>query len=241
MSAVGESSAALALRVPTNDPVISGYRDQARRIHEAAAALVVDSEFAKQEATTFLVSISQLKHNAEAKRVALVKEPNSFVTAVNALFRDVLAPVVAADQVLRAKQLQYDREQKAAAAAAAAAAERQRLEAAALVEEAVKAEMEGKPAVAEQLVETAIAREAAASLASIQAAATPPKTTRGATGGSATTKLVWTFKVTNFDRVPRAYLLLNEEEVRDAIRNGAREDDIPGLEIYQNTQLSVRA
>ncbi|MDD5304787.1 MAG: hypothetical protein PHS14_16955 [Elusimicrobia bacterium] len=56
--------------------------------------------------------------------------------------------------------------------------------------------------------------------------------------GSTTVKKVWTFKVLDLDAVPRAYLVLDESRVREAIRQGVRE--IAGLEIYQDESLSVR-
>jgi hypothetical protein len=49
----------------------------------------------------------------------------------------------------------------------------------------------------------------------------------------------WTFAVVDLDRVPREYMSLDVEVVREAItRDGVRE--IPGLRIFQAEALRVR-
>jgi hypothetical protein len=49
---------------------------------------------------------------------------------------------------------------------------------------------------------------------------------------------VWTFEVNDLSRVPREYLMLDEQKVRQAIREGKR--DIAGLSIYQKQQTVYR-
>ena len=49
---------------------------------------------------------------------------------------------------------------------------------------------------------------------------------------------VWTFEVQNLANVPREYLMLNEQKVRQAIRSGER--SISGLMIYQKQQTVYR-
>ena len=49
---------------------------------------------------------------------------------------------------------------------------------------------------------------------------------------------VWTFEIQNFVNVPREFLMLDEQKVRQAIRSGER--SIPGLMIFQKQQTVYR-
>lgn len=49
-------------------------------------------------------------------------------------------------------------------------------------------------------------------------------------------KLVWKFEVTNGAEVPREFMVIDEKKIREAVHGGARE--IPGVRIYQETQIS---
>lgn len=55
--------------------------------------------------------------------------------------------------------------------------------------------------------------------------------------GNTQTRKVWTFKVIDFGKVPDEYKVLSNPWVNKAIREGVRE--IPGIEIYQEEQLSI--
>lgn len=48
----------------------------------------------------------------------------------------------------------------------------------------------------------------------------------------------WAFEVLNEQEVPRAYLKVNEEKIREEIAAGAR--SIPGVRIYQTESISIR-
>ena len=61
--------------------------------------------------------------------------------------------------------------------------------------------------------------------------AAPPKVTRTAEGTSAFQRTEWTFEVLDEKKVPREYLELNEQKIRQAIKAGTRE--IPGLKIFE--------
>jgi len=55
--------------------------------------------------------------------------------------------------------------------------------------------------------------------------------------GNTQTRKIWTFKLVDFSKLPDEYKAVQETAVRDAIRNGVRQ--IPGIEIYQEEQLSI--
>jgi polyribonucleotide nucleotidyltransferase len=51
-------------------------------------------------------------------------------------------------------------------------------------------------------------------------------------------RMVWSFEVENLSTVPRDFLMLDEQKVRNAIRAGIRE--IPGIKIFQKQQTVYR-
>jgi colicin import membrane protein len=57
--------------------------------------------------------------------------------------------------------------------------------------------------------------------------------------GSASTRKTWTFEVEDPAKVPEAYKTVNEKAIREAVRRGER--SIPGVRIFQETGLAVRA
>jgi hypothetical protein len=96
-----------------------------------------------------------------------------------------------------------------------------------------------REAAAEQLrrADHATARAAAAREAMLLAPA--PVEIRGEYGSAAYVRRSWTFEVVDLDQVPREYMSLDVEVVRNAIqRDGVRH--IGGLRIYQNETLHVR-
>jgi len=74
-----------------------------------------------------------------------------------------------------------------------------------------------------------------------QAAAAKPEPThiRGDYGSTAYVRKSWTFEVVALDEVPRDYMSLDVDVVREAITKDAVRE-IPGLRIYQAETLHVR-
>jgi hypothetical protein len=99
------------------------------------------------------------------------------------------------------------------------------------------------PAERQQAAERLLLADAAAAraLAARQAAVAKPAPThiRGDYGSTAYVRKTWTFEVIELDAVPRDYMSLDVDVVREAItKDGVRE--IPGLRIYQSETLHVR-
>jgi HD-GYP domain-containing protein (c-di-GMP phosphodiesterase class II) len=224
------------LPVPVDDPLIARTRQRAAEILTAAQALVVTSEPTKIDAVEALSAIARVKHEAEQRRDELVRPHNDYVKRLNALFRNVLGPIVQADMLLRARVQDFNTAQRTRAAEQAAAAERARLEVEARLKEAAAAEARGDRAVAGQLFDRALVSEAQAGQA--QADAVHPARSVSTPLGGAQTRLVWTFSIEALERVPPSYLQVNETAVRRAINEGVRE--IAGLRIFQTDQLAVR-
>lgn len=87
-----------------------------------------------------------------------------------------------------------------------------------------------------------LAEAAATRAAAAQAAATAkpePTHIRGDYGSTAYVRKFWTFEVVDLDAVPRDYMSLDVDVVREAITKDAVRD-IPGLRIYQSETLHVR-
>ena len=67
----------------------------------------------------------------------------------------------------------------------------------------------------------------------------PPTQIHGDYGSTAYLRRTWTFEVVDLDQVPREYMSLDVEVVREAItRDAVRE--IPGLKIFQKKTIHVR-
>jgi hypothetical protein len=105
------------------------------------------------------------------------------------------------------------------------------------------AQVAQSPAERQRAAEQVLLAEAAASRAAAaqQAAMTKPEPMhiRGDYGSTAYVRKMWTFEVIELDAVPRDYMSLDVDVVREAItKDGVR--DIPGLRIYQSESLHVR-
>lgn len=65
-----------------------------------------------------------------------------------------------------------------------------------------------------------------------------PKTNVQTEAGNVVTSKVWTWEITDEEKVPRKYLKVNDAEITKAVRDGSRR--IPGIKIFQKTSVSVR-
>lgn len=230
MSAVG------TLVLPTDDPAVLAFQEQAQQLRERAVALAIDSPEAKIAATDLRARLAALRHAAETERIELVKPHNNYVNGINALFKRALAPVAEAYDLLGERVLAFDREQRRLASEAAAKAEADRIRSETLLREAEKAEAKGENGVAEQLLTGAVASEQGAKAAQAEAVLPSRHVVTGA--GSSTVRKEWTFRLLDLGRVPLEYHSLDAAKVREAIRRGAR--DVPGLEIFQAETLATR-
>jgi hypothetical protein len=74
-----------------------------------------------------------------------------------------------------------------------------------------------------------------------RAEAVQPGVIRSA-AGSASTRAVWDFEVTDPDRVPREWLVVDEKAIRAAVKRKADPvREIPGVRIFPKDQLAVRS
>lgn len=210
-----------------SDPVtveITPIRRAGKEIVDQAARAVVETQEEAGRMTDLLGFVKAQLRKAEDARKALVKPLNDHVKWINDQFKAATEDLRQADEVGRFKLGQYERER---ARLAREEAERRR-----------KAEEERLLAEAEALAAQGDAEEADKILEAEIPQAPKAAPTRGDFGATTVSRKVWKFRLVDKMKVPEAYLVLNEPEVRHAIRQGVRE--IPGLEIYEDTEIAIR-
>jgi hypothetical protein len=226
--------------------LITGFHDL-----ELACARVPDPIMSEAEAGLATDFIAQCQLQIKTAEAAHKREKGLFLASgrvVDAFFKRrceqltlALAPPIARlkayrDRVASAARRRHDEaRQRAEAEACCAAAHR--AEAKRLAREA-KTE-EGRARAAEQL---RLAEDAAlrAAIAEQEAAeALEPTRIRGDYGATAYVRRSRTFEVVDLDRVPREYMSLDTEVVREAI-NRDKVREIPGLRIFETEALRVR-
>ena len=194
---------------------IVAINQKASDMVETARSLSVVDETSMEGATALLVFVAGAKKSLEEQRVFLVKPLNDHVKAINAKFKEWIFPLDEADRLVRRKALGYQQEQETI-----------RLEALRQAEEARVATL-GEPDVEDQEEET------------LPDLVERPSRTVTSDRGSTSVRKTWAFEVTDEDAVPREYLVIDDDVIVIAIRNGMR--TIPGVRIYQKESLSVRA
>lgn len=250
---------------------VAKVEQQVAEAKAAAELIEVRNQDEATVATEFVARIARQRRDADAERKLLVGPLNDTVKRINARFKDAVAPLDAADKVVRGKlgtytaeQERIRREEEARLEAerqererkAREERERQEAEARRLREEAEREAREKAEAAkaaedeeAQRLAEEAAARLAEAQTAEAAVKSLPtleipravveaPAPLKSASGGVSTRK-VWKHEITDATAIPREFLKVDEQAIRQAIRDGRR--DIPGVRIYQDDQLAVRA
>jgi len=191
---------------------IAIIRHEAGGLVDAARGLVITDEQSAQNANGILTFVATAKKKLEAQRVFLVKPLNDHVKNINAEFKEWVKPLDTADSMVRRKMLDFQREQEA-----------DRREAERLERERLAAVPDELPDEEEDLPDLPV----------------PVSRTIEGNRGSTSVRKTWAFEVTDEAAVPREYLAIDEGAISLAVRKGIR--NIPGVRIYQQESLSVRA
>ena len=234
----------------THSDLVARFRDL-----ELGCARVPDPLESEEDAATLTDFIAQCQTHIKKAEAAHKKEKELFLKAgraVDAFFKRrcdkltaALAPGVSRlkayrDQVALLERQRHEAARRAAeeeARRAAAAAEEHRAVAERLAREAQN--LGDRRHAAEELQLAEAAAERAAIAGREAKAPLEPTRIRGDYGATAYVTRSWTFEVVDLDRVPREYMSLDVEVVREAItKDGVRE--IPGLRIFQTESLRVR-
>lgn len=222
-----------------------------------AKAIKITDEPSQVLAVEIGTTARKLKNQVESLRKSTVQPLNDHVKDVNNLAKSFTEPLDAAERDLKAKisayqtQLRIEQERKAAEAREAArklqeqieaeqreireAAERKAKEAA----EALKKETDE---AARAALQRTIDEETEAANVPVQVAVSPvipeaPKAVR-TESGSAHQRMTWTFEIEDGAKVPRAYLAVDEQKIRQAVKAGIRQ--IPGVRIFEQASTTFR-
>lgn len=220
-----ESALARTTETDEAKQLVETYRTAGAELLAQAERAVIDSPEAAENMTDMLKVVKMRKTKSEEARKSLVKPLNDHVKFINEQFKDAAAPLVQADHIGRRKLTDYMREQERIRREEEARIRKEEEER--RLVEAEKLEQAGDADGAEKALEEAIHVPAAPRAAP----------TRGNFASSHTRK-VWTHKLVDLSEVPAEFLMLDEKAVKRAIDSGTRE--IPGLEIYQDEQISIR-
>jgi hypothetical protein len=201
------------------DKALEPFRNEIRRVLGEAKALEVTDDESNVQAAETLSTAKAIFKRIETKRKAIIEEPDGFVRAVNRVTKSLKDDLSEIEATIKPKMGRYAQEQ-----------ERQRREA----ERRAQEEAKRLQAEAERR-----AKETNTEPVKVEAPAIPQKETPVRTAhGTTTTAKVWKHEVTDETKVPREYLMVNEAKVRQAVKDGVRE--IPGVNIFQETQVRVR-
>lgn len=202
--------------------------ESAQRLHrEGLAALecakrrVIQKKEDLELATNDLAIIKNLREALEDKKKDYVGPIRDHLDAVNEAFKQLLAPFVEADQITRDKVKEYRIEQQKKADEAAA----------------IEAE---KLNLARREAEYSGTGEISVELGTVEAPPPVPKTVRtdvGTSGG----RVQWKWRMVDFALVPDEYKILNHSLLTSFARSTKGQREIPGIEIYPDTVVTVRS
>jgi len=191
--------------------------EEAKEIEMRANTLVIDSDAMEATATDFLSIIATNKKSLEEQRKFFVDPLNKQVKAINERFKLYSEPLDRADKIIRGKVLEWRRKKEL---------KRQ------------EEEQKARELAEEEAAKLAIAGVKMTVPVPAPMVPEPPKMVRTSLG-SASTKKVWTFRIVDESLIPREYLMVDTKKIAAVVKAGIRQ--IPGVEIFQEEQLAVRA
>lgn len=207
---------------PKKDKELDSHIVRILQLEEDAEKLVIASEADSATASGWLIEVNKMKREIEKKRIFYTAPLLAHKKLIDDDFKQHLQPLHRADSALRnslvtwnAQQARLRREEEARLRKQQAEEEKKRAELA-------KANAQPEPPpLPPPVVAPAI-----------------PKTTRPTGGGAVTEKKFWAFDVVDETKIPREYCVPDVGKIRSLVRAGIRE--IPGVNIYEKSSLSVR-
>jgi len=222
--------AALSGNESTNLPVkldisiikstISQYSAMVDQMVEGAKKFVIKDELSRENAVAFAGKAKTIFNEIEKQRKSAIEIPQNYIKSVNNFcntFKDRLECV---EKELKEKiknyNIQVEMERRKKEEEAKKAAEKFQKE---LDKEAKKKGFEAPivPIPFFPKEETKIRTE---------------------TGTTAYERVDWKFRIIDIEKIPREYLIPDEKKIDKVVKMGIRE--IPGIEIYQETDIRIR-
>jgi len=194
---------------------IQEVQQQAGTVVQTATNIAIASDADIEGASVVLKSIADTKKSIEERRQFFVKPLNDQVKKINDLFKELAAPLVSADTLIRGKLSEYRSVQA----------------------EIARKEQERLNRLAEQQQER-LNKKAEKEGVEAPKIIAPVVTQLPTKVGNVATRKVWAFEITDSALVPRQYLVIDDKAIRSAIQAGARE--IAGVRVYQKEELVVR-
>ena len=192
---------------------------------ETADSFVVVDMLGYGVASDFLKKIKDTESKIEAKRLEFTKPLNQSLKAINATFKKLKEPLAEAKKVVSDKILSWRAIEAAKARKAEEEARKIEEEKIRKIQETCESGLEAKDK--QEMIEEIMEEEEP------EAMIKKPETTIGNTQA----RKIWKFEVTEFDKIPDKYKMINRVEVNADIRAGER--DIPGIKIFQKETLSI--
>lgn len=199
--------------------VLRLFEDEVALLEGAANAIDVKTPAAAANATEMTGQIKRLAKAVDERRKEIIAEPDSFVRKVNGFVKPISDRLKALEALLKRKLSDH-----------------------AYQVELQRREIERRQIEANRKLQEDLNREASEKgIAPVQVAPVAVSTRKEPTRSDsavASSVMVWDFEVQDDTKVPRAYMMVDERLIRDAIRAGIRE--IPGVKIFERAEIRVR-
>lgn len=209
----------------------------------------IDALVVKDQESSALVmdtarAVKSWAKKLEDKRDELVRPLNAKVKEINTYAKSIAGPLEKAEAHCKAQLRTWELhlEKQRQEAMRLAEIERKRLEAEAAAK--VKADLEAKTVedlfkpkeeqVRDQIVAKVEQERTAVEIQNQHQATVTAIQSQKVSGASRP----WAFEVTEANRIPFEFMMVDEKKIREAIRNGVRE--ISGVRIFQDTKISIR-
>jgi hypothetical protein len=212
---------------------VEDYRAKLAKVSSKVEKLVITNDDDIAVLSDAMGSTKTIMDSAEALRTQLVAPVNGLVKLVNATFKTVSDPGAALINELKARIIDYRNKVRAEE-------EKQRR----IAEEKARKEQE-------EYTRKVREAEEKARLAQKPVVLPPPpkpveipvaesKLTNTVTGNKSTVGIrrVKTYKIVNEDLIPRKYLVPSDAMIKAAIKEGKFNDDIPGILIYEEEEIT---
>jgi len=195
------------------------WKKRFTQLEEEVKTLEITNEESCQKAAELLATIAKYEKriNEECeKRIAI---PKTFIKKVKARANEVVKPLTNSKKIVKLKLKDYKTRLEL---------ERREME--------KKAEEERKR-LQEQLDKEA--KEKGIEPVKLPEVTMPKEKLKVSTDkGTVYERKHWAFKIVDFEKIPREYLMVDTKKVNAAIRAGIR--NIEGLEIYQEVEIATR-
>uniref|UniRef100_A0A6M3LHR1 Uncharacterized protein n=1 Tax=viral metagenome TaxID=1070528 RepID=A0A6M3LHR1_9ZZZZ len=211
-----DTETAVALR-PGEDIEVRGHYDTAVSLLKYATKLTITTLEESELAVSDLASISTCKKAMEAKRKEKLAPSKKESEDINATYKELMAPVLEAEEILKHKQLIFLNEQRRIQA------EQERINQQRL--EAAQAEMKLTGELSESLVEIEVVNA--------------PKSVHGAIGSSGMVDH-WTYEIVDRDIIPREYMIEDTVLLGNTAKKYHDQKPVPGIKFVNKPYLATR-